>query len=57
MPLSLIYWILMLLWLVGGVYVGFRPGGDRFVGGGSILLFLLLALLGFAVFGSPIKGG
>jgi hypothetical protein len=56
MPLSIFYWILMLLWLVLGLYRGFGPNGDRWYGAGSILLFCILLTLGWAQFGGPIQG-
>ena len=57
MTLKLIFWILMLLWLifslVGSGYFGAQWGPW----GNSVLLFVLFALLGWKVYGSPIKGG
>lgn len=54
MTLGLLYWILMLLWLVFGLWtnwpLGVRPAG------GHLLLFILLLILGWQVFGAPIKG-
>ncbi len=51
------YWILMLLWLVLGV-VGVWPRTGQPINkpivGGSLLLFILLLLLGWKVFGAPI---
>jgi hypothetical protein len=53
MPISLIFWVLMLCWLVFGLVTGPRP--FNLVGfGGSLLLFILLGLLGWAVFGAAI---
>lgn len=56
MTLGLCFWILMLLWLVFGLWaywpagpgVSFRPLG------GTLLLFFLLMLLGWKVFGPPL---
>jgi hypothetical protein len=57
MTLALLYWVLMLLWLVFGLWsnwpapgtpVGFRPLG------GTVLLFILLLVLGWQVFGTPV---
>lgn len=56
MSLGLAFWILMLIWLVFGLawhggYVGaYGPVG------GTVLLFVLLALIGWKVFGAPIQG-
>lgn len=58
MTMRLLFWILMLLWLVVGVggpiYLGY--GGDRLHIGGNLLLFALVGLLGWRVFGKPIDG-
>ena len=59
MPLSLLYWLLMLLWLASGFWwVGNYPQeGRRAVGGWSILLFALFVVIGLRMFGAPITGG
>lgn len=56
MTRGLAFWILMLVWLVWGlawhfawVSVSFGPLG------GAILLFLLFGLLGWQVFGPPLR--
>jgi len=57
MTLALAFWILMLLWLVFGLYSHW-PGfvsGQYGPFGSTLLLFLLLLLLGWGVFGAPIK--
>lgn len=59
MTLGLAFWILMLLWLVFGLAWNW-PGGPT-VGpygpiGNALLLFLLLLLLGWRVFGPPLHG-
>lgn len=52
MALSLIFWIIMLLWLL----FSYVPGlSDRFGWGGNLLLFILFLILGWAVFGAPIR--
>jgi hypothetical protein len=53
MTLGLAFWILMLLWLVFGVWHAYP---NYFLVGGSLLLFILLLLLGWKVFGAPIHG-
>jgi hypothetical protein len=60
MTIGFLYWFLMLLWLLFGLYwhwpadrgspAGFAPLG------GSLLLFILLFLVGWRVFGFPIQG-
>ena len=55
MPLSLLFWVLMVIWLVFGWW-GAQPTAppwSRF--GGSLLNFILFAILGWAVFGAAIK--
>ena len=46
----------MLIWLIFGLCVFGGVGGVYLVSGGSLLLFVLLALLGWSVFGPPIRG-
>jgi len=57
MTRGLIFWVLMLIWLVFGIlwHVGLIGSGYAPLGS-AILLFILFALLGWQVFGSPIKG-
>lgn len=56
MTLALLYWILMLLWLVLGLW-GSWPlnAGNLRASGGSLILFLLLLILGWQQFGAPVK--
>lgn len=53
MPLGLAFWILMLLWLVWGTWWSWP---NQQVVGGNLLLFILLLLLGWHSFGSPLHG-
>ena len=53
MSFGLCYWILMLVWLVFGVWASY-PAPNFRANGGSLLLFILLVLLGWHVFGPPI---
>lgn len=55
MTLGLAFWILMLLWLVLGVYWRW-PGaaGPFWPLGADLLLFLLLLILGWGEFGAPL---
>lgn len=52
MSFGLVYWILMLIWLVFGIWSTW-PTPTR-AAGGNLLLFILLVLLGWHVFGAPI---
>lgn len=52
MSFALCYWILMLGWLVFGLWATW-PAQPR-LAGGTVLLFILLILLGWKTFGPPI---
>lgn len=56
MSLGLAFWVIMLIWLVFGIIVHVYPGGVYGVWGGTLLLFVLLLLLGWKVFGAPLHG-
>ena len=51
MSFGLLYWILMLIWLVFGMW-SIWPNYK--LGGGTLLLFILLVLVGWKVFGAPV---
>jgi hypothetical protein len=52
----LIFWILMLLWLVHGLMPAPSQANGWWWGiGGSALLFILLLILGWTAFGSPVQ--
>jgi len=57
MTLSILFWILMILWLIFGWWSGYTPGQPYPFRnwGGNLLIFVLLAILGWAAFGAPIK--
>lgn len=55
MSFSLVYWILMLLWLVLGLWGQWPATGGNFRPlGGTLLLFILLVILGWSQFGPPV---
>jgi len=60
MQKGLLFWILMLLWLVLGLYMSWTTGGGSSgnygPGAGTLLLFVLIALLGWKTFGPPLQG-
>lgn len=54
MTIGLLFWILMLLWLVWGIIQAW-PNWQPFVGG-NLLLWVIIALLGWKVFGPMLHG-
>jgi hypothetical protein len=54
MTLGLLYWILMLLWLVFALWWTW-PLSPNPAHANNAFLFLLFLLLGWAVFGAPIR--
>lgn len=55
MPLAILYWILMLLWLVFfAVYI--YPSNAVLFSGQSLILFLLFLIIGWKLFGRPVQG-
>ena len=54
MSFSLIYWILMLLWLIYGLWGWYQPN-PNWVWGHQAFLFILFLLLGWAEFGPPVR--
>jgi hypothetical protein len=51
MSLGLAFWITMLIWLVLGIYTNWPNLRSQ---GGNLILFILLVLLGWQVFGAPL---
>ncbi len=58
MPLSFLFWILMIIWGIFGIGFTWRSsdGSIHYVLGGNLLLWILIALLGWKTFGWPIQG-
>jgi hypothetical protein len=58
MQKSLLFWILMLFWLLVGVWSIWPATGAAAYGvaGWGLVLFLLIGLLGWKVFGAPLQG-
>lgn len=57
MPMGILFWVLMILWLLFGFFWHsdeLRAGRYGFFGG-NLLLFILLGLLGWRVFGAPLQ--
>lgn len=57
MPIGILFWVLMVLWFFFGLYWSWPSGGspNMTVVGGNLLLFVLLALLGWRVFGPVLQ--
>lgn len=57
MPLAYIFWLLIILWAVLGLGYPFitETPNRRVVAGGNLLLFVVIVLLGWQVFGSAVK--
>ena len=57
MTLGLVFWILMLLWFVFGLWWYWTPSQPRWGWAGhSGFLFILFLILGWHAFGPPIHG-
>ncbi len=56
MPMGILFWVLMVLWFFFGLYWNWPVGGPNigFVGS-NLLLFVLLGLLGWKVFGPVLQ--
>lgn len=55
MPLGFVFWVVMLVTLVLGLAVAWPRQAPYHVLGGSLLWWLLLAILGWATFGAPLR--
>lgn len=53
--IGLCYWVLMLLWLVFGFWTAWPTPQPRLIAG-NLMLFILMLLLGWRVFGPPLHG-
>ncbi len=55
MPMRIVFWILMLLWLVLGIIPVFQREFNFVVFGGAVLPFILFFLLGWKSFGPAVS--
>lgn len=57
MPIGILFWVLMILWFVVGLWWNWpqQPEGRNGFIAGSLLLFVLLGLLGWRVFGPVLQ--
>lgn len=58
MRMGVIFWVLMLLWMVFGIFGMWWPGlGPYQWYGHGLFLFVLFVLLGWKCFGPPVQNG
>jgi hypothetical protein len=60
MTVGFLFWLLMLLWLIVGLFFTWPATPTQLAFypiGGHVVLWILLFLLGWKVFGFPIHGG
>jgi hypothetical protein len=57
MSLAILFWVLYIVAIIFGAYLGYTPGQPYTfkTWGGSLLVFVLFGILGWAVFGAPVK--
>ena len=51
MNFAIAYWVLMLVWLAFGLWTSYPFTRNS---GGTLLMFLLLLIIGWQVFGAPL---
>lgn len=56
MTMRFLYWLIMVLWVLGFGLHSYNNGWNYYIGGGSLMFFLLFLLLGWKVFGPPVEG-
>jgi hypothetical protein len=57
MTMGVLFWVIMLIWLIFGIFTYWpAAGGPPYPLGGHIILWILLALLGWKVFGPALHG-
>lgn len=55
MTKAFLFWVLMILWLIFGIVIPHSSALVTWATGGSLLEFILFALLGWQVFGKPVQ--
>ncbi len=56
MPMGILFWVLMIFWFLFGLYWNREDlKAGKYDIGGSLLMFILLALLGWKVFGPVLQ--
>ena len=54
MNIGLLFWVVMVVWLLFGFYANWPAGGHGTSLGAHLIVWVLFALLGWAVFGPAI---
>lgn len=58
MPLSMLFWVLFVIWVLIGAWANYTPPAFNWRPfGGHLLLGILIFLLGWATFGFVVTGG
>lgn len=55
MPMGILFWVLMILWALSCFGWYWYPADRRYGGGFAFLLFIVIALLGWRVFGAVLQ--
>jgi hypothetical protein len=57
MTLAVLFWVLYIISILASLWLGYVPGQPYPFQkwGGGLLTFILVGILGFGVFGSPVK--
>jgi hypothetical protein len=56
MSIALLFWVIMVIWLLFGLYVNWPVTAHGPGVGGHLIIWVLLALLGWKVFGPALHG-
>lgn len=57
MSIGFIVWLILILWLLYGAGVAWpRDAANRYGFGSNLVLWVLLALMAWSIYGSPLKG-
>jgi hypothetical protein len=55
MSKGMVFWIVMLIWLIIGVFYHYNNRDNKYFAGFHVLIWCLLFLVGWALFGFPIQ--
>lgn len=54
MPLGVWFWLVMAIWLIFGCWREFEPARPLAARGFGVMTFILFAIIGLKIFGSPL---